>query len=145
MVILDSNILLYGTMPIFPQHEAVKTWLERALSVGEDIVGITWQVVASFIRISTNRRIFDQPLELRDVQDVLNDLFDNPMVLTVGPTDAHWQIYSKILADLNLSGDIVMDARIVAIAAEHRSAIVSTDKDLRRFSDYVKIIDPLKA
>lgn len=145
MVILDSNILLYGTMPIFPQHEAVKTWLERALSVGEDIVGITWQVAASFIRVSTNRRIFDQPLELHNVQDVLNDLFDNPMVSTVVPTDDHWQIYSKILNDLNLSGDIVMDARIVAMAVEHSSAIVSTDKDFRRFSDYVKIIDPLRA
>jgi toxin-antitoxin system PIN domain toxin len=145
MVILDSNILLYGTMPIFRQHEAVKTWLERALSVGEDIVGITWQVAASFLRISTNRRIFDQPLELRNVQDLLNDLFDNPMVSIVGPTDDHWQIYSRILTDLNLSGDIVMDARIAAIALEHNASVASCDRDFRRFSDYVKIIDPTRA
>ncbi len=144
MVTLDTNILLYATMPRFPQHKMVKDWLENALSTGKDIVGITWQVAASFIRIGTNRRIFDTPLELSFVHDVLNDLFEHPMVASIGPKESHWSVYSRILTEMNLSGDIVMDARIVAIAVEHNAAVVSTDRDLRRFTDYVKIIDPLK-
>ncbi len=144
MVILDTNILLYATMPTFAQHSLVNTWLEEAISSRQEIVGITWQVASSFIRIGTNRRIFEKPLELEFTKAVLSDLFDHPMVAQVGPTDDHWKVYSKILTEMRLAGDIVMDARIVAIAVEHSAAVVSTDKDLRRFSDYVKLIDPLK-
>lgn len=145
MVIIDSNILLYATIPTFGQHALVKTWLEAALSSRKDVIGITWQVAASFIRIGTNRRVFDKPLDLAFTQAVLNDLFEHPMVALVGPTDNHWKVYSKILTEMRLSGDIVMDVRIVAIAVEHNAAVISTDKDLRRFTDYITLIDPLKA
>lgn len=144
MVILDSNLLLYATMPIFSQHKVIKNWLDAALSTGDEIIGITWQVAASFIRVGTNRRIFDQPLGIVDVQNVLNDLFDHQMVSKVGPTEDHWTIYGNLLAELNLSGDIVMDARIATIAIEHKASVASCDKDFRRFSDHVKIIDPMR-
>ena len=144
MVILDSNLLLYATIPVFSQHKPVKGWLDLALSSGNEIIGITWQVAASFIRVATNRRIFDQPLGITDVQDVLNDLFDHQMVSKVGPTEDHWTIYSNLLTELNLSGDVVMDARIAAIAIEHKASVASCDKDFRRFSDHVRIIDPMK-
>ncbi len=65
------------------------------------------------------------------------------MVEIVGPTEKYWSIYSKILREMNISGDVVMDAHIAAMAAEHSAAVASTDKDFRRFSDYVTIIDPL--
>ncbi len=143
MVILDSNILIYATMPRFSQHKAVKKWLEDALSSGSEVVGITWQVATSFIRVGTNRRIFDLPLDLESAKASLNDLFEHPFVSEVGPTENHWKVYSKILTEQNLTGDIVMDARIAAIAMEHKASVASVDKDFRRFSDYVKIIDPL--
>ena len=144
MVILDSNILLYAVIPVFPQHRSVKTWLDNAISYGDEVIGITWQVAASFIRVGTNRRIFEEPLEMSDVQAVLNDLFDHQMVSKVAPTEDHWIIYSNLLTEMNLSGDIVMDARIAATAIEHKASVASCDKDFRRFSEYVKIIDPMK-
>lgn len=144
MVVLDSNILLYATMPFYPQHQAVKEWLDTALSTGDEMIGLTWQVVASFIRVGTNRRVFERPLSLPEVLDVLNDLFDHQMVAKVGPTDDHWTTYTRLLSELNLSGDIVMDARIAAIAIEHKASVASCDKDFRRFSDHIRIIDPMK-
>ena len=143
MVILDNNILLYATMPRFVQHGRVKQWLEEALSTGPDIIGITWQVVTGFVRIGTNRRFFERPLDLAFTQEFLTELFGHPMVAIVAPSANHWNVYSKLLKDMNLTGDIVMDAHIAAIAIENNAAIASTDKDFRRFSDHVKIIDPL--
>lgn len=143
MVILDNNILLYATMPRFDQHERVKDWLEEGLSTGTELIGIPWQVASGFLRVGTNRRIFDRPLDLSFAREFLTDLFDHPMVEVVGPTAAHWSVYSKLLEDLNLTGDVVMDAHIAAIAIEHKASIASTDKDFRRFSDHLKIIDPL--
>lgn len=144
MVILDSNILVYAIMPIFSQHETIKNWLGDALSNGDEVVGITWQVAASFLRVSTNRRVFDNPLSISDASTVLSDFFDHPMILLVDPTDRHWNIYSELLKELVLSGDIVMDARIAALAIEHGASVVSCDRDFRRFSDHVKIINPIK-
>jgi len=143
VVILDSNILLYGHIPRFAQHERVAKWLEDALSGGSDVLGITWQVATAFLRISTNRRIFERPFDLAFAKQCLDSLFDHPLVVEVGPTSNHWKIYSRILVEQNLAGDIVMDAHIAAIAVEHKASIASADKDFRRFSDYVKIIDPL--
>ncbi len=144
MVILDANILIYATMPRFDQHKAVKKWLEGALSNGSEVIGITWQVAAAFLRVGTNRRIFYRPLDLTFAKDFLDDLFHHPLVLVVGPENEHWEVFFRILTELNLSGDIVMDAQIAAIACEQRASVASCDKDMRRFSDYVKIIDPLK-
>jgi len=143
MVILDNNILLYATMPRFGQHARVKHWLEDALSTGPDVIGITWQVVTGFVRVGTNRRIFDRPLDLTFAKQFLTELFGHPMVATITPAAKHWEVYSKLLEDMNLTGDIVMDAHIAAIAIENNASVASTDKDFRRFSDHIKIIDPL--
>lgn len=142
-MILDSNILLYGHIPRFSQHEGVAKWLEATLSDGSDVVGITWQVATAFIRLTTNRRIFERPFDLAFAKQCLDNLFGHPLVSQVGPTTDHWEVYSRILTEQNLTGDIVMDAHIAAIAVEHNASVASVDKDFRRFSDYVKIIDPL--
>jgi len=143
MVILDSNILLYSHIPRFAQHARVAAWVEGALSEGTNVLGITWQVATAFLRISTNRRIFERPFDLAFAKQCLDDLFDHPLVSMVAPTDDHWEVYSRLLVEQNLTGDIVMDAHIAAIAIEHNASVASADKDFRRFSDYIKIIDPL--
>lgn len=143
MIIIDANILLYAYMSQFQQHSRVSVWLEETLSEGKDSVGIIWHVATAFIRLSTNRRIFDNPFTGEFARTRLDALFAHPSVAAVVPTSQHWKIYSGMLADLSLSGDIVMDAHIASVAAEHNAAVASTDKDFRRFSDYVKIINPL--
>lgn len=143
MVILDSTILIYAHMDGFEQHSAMNAWLAQALSVGTEAVGIPWQVATAFLRISTNRRIFEKPFDLKFAKQCLTDLFGHPLVDTVNPTKDHWNQYSRVISELNLAGDILMDAHIAVIALEHNASIATTDKDFRRFSDYVKIIDPL--
>ena len=143
MIIVDANILLYAYMPGFLQHQLTAEWLEGTLSEGSDAVGITWHVATAFLRLSTNRRIFDDPFTGELARAKLDELFSHPLVTAVVPTDRHWKIYSGILADLNLSGAIVMDAHLASVAIEHRASVASTDKDFRRFSDHVKVIDPL--
>lgn len=143
MIVLDANLLLYAHNPVFPQHEAVAFWLEETLSEGKDSLAITWQVATAFIRISTNPRIFDIPFDISTSANCLNELFAHPLVQQIGPTERHWGIYSAILIEQKLKGDIVMDAHIAAIAVEHNAAVASTDKNFRRFSEYVKVINPI--
>ncbi len=143
MVILDSNILLYAHIENFSQHKKVKGWLAQAISEGPEAIGIPWQVATSFLRISTSRRIFTQPFDLGFSKQCLDDLFKHPHVSAIAPKNDHWKHYSRILFELNLTGDVVMDAHIAAIAIEQKATVASTDNDFRRFSDYIKIINPL--
>lgn len=143
MIIVDANILLYAHMLHFPQHLRTAEWLEGTLSQGADSIGIIWHVATAFLRLSTNPRIFDDPFSGEFARSKLDELFSHPLVSTIVPTGRHWEVYSRLLEDLNLTGDIVMDAHIAAIAIEHKAAVATTDKDFRRFSDHVKIIDPL--
>jgi predicted nucleic acid-binding protein len=36
-----------------------------------------------------------------------------------------------------------MDAHLAALALEHNASIASTDKDFSRFTNYIKVINPL--
>lgn len=143
MILLDANILLYAYVEELPQHRQIARWLEKLLSNQIESVGATWTSANAFLRIATNRRIFKRPWNIGEASERLDELLAHPMVQIIGPTDNHWPVYSRILGELKVSGDVVMDAHIAAIALEHGASVASVDKDFRRFSDYVKIIDPL--
>ncbi|MGB7201201.1 MAG: TA system VapC family ribonuclease toxin [Pyrinomonadaceae bacterium] len=143
MILLDANILIYAYIDELPQHKKVSKWFENLISSRVESVAIISTVATAFLRISTNKRIFSKPSSIADATDRLDELFMSPMVEFVGPTEKHWSIYSTILREMNITGDVVMDAYIAAMAVEHGAAVASADKDFRRFSDYVKIVDPL--
>ncbi|MFM9903152.1 MAG: TA system VapC family ribonuclease toxin [Pyrinomonadaceae bacterium] len=143
MIVLDTNILVYAHHPQLPQHKKVAKWLEALLSDSKESIAMVWPAVSGFIRISTNRRIFEQPMTADVANHHISALFSHPSVHQLNTTDEHWRIFSSLLSNLRLAGDLVADAHIAAIAIEHRASIASTDKDFRRFSDHVKIIDPL--
>ena len=143
MIVLDTNILVYAHHPQLPQHEKVARWIESSLTDRSESIALVWPAISGFIRISTNRRVFEQPMTAEVANQHISNLFSHPLVHQLNTTNEHWRIFSSLLTDLRIAGDLVADAHIAAIAIEHRASIVSTDKDFRRFSDYVKIIDPL--
>jgi uncharacterized protein len=143
VIILDTNVLVYAHIPDLPQHKRVAEWLEATLSTGRPSVGIIWHVLGGFLRITTNRRVFEEPLSIETARTYIDDLLAHPFVQLVHTTDRHWSIFSKLVTEENVSGDVVMDAHIAAMAMEHNASVASADKDFRRFSDYIKIIDPL--
>ncbi len=144
MIVLDTNVLIYAHHPQLPQHKRTLAWLESTLSQGNESVGLVWPAVSGFLRISTNPRIFSEPMTIDFAQSCIDDLFSHPLVHQIHTTDNHWSIFSTLLSELKITGDVVADAHIAAIASEHRASVATADKDFRRFSYYVKIIDPLK-
>lgn len=144
MIIPDANVLLYAYIPSFQEHQKAKTWLETTVSDGNDIIGLPWQVITAFLRIGTNPRIFQAPFKIENAVSRLNDLLAHPLVQTVAPTDKHWQILAKILREEQISGDLVIDAHLAALAIEEKARIATTDRDFLRFSKIVKVFNPLE-
>src|SRR5262249_61817816 len=63
MIVPDVNLLVYAHMAAFPQHDAARTWWEALLN-GRTEVGIGSPALFGFVRLATNRKIFDPPMAI---------------------------------------------------------------------------------
>ena len=60
MILIDTNLLVYAYMDGVPKHQAARTWLEDQFANTSEI-GLPWAALLGFVRISSNRRIFEHP------------------------------------------------------------------------------------
>lgn len=132
MILVDANLLLYAYDPDSPRHDVSRRWLEDVLS-GGDLVRFTWLTLWAFIRISTNARVFAQPLSAAEAHDTVGSWLEQPNAGVIEPGDRHLEILGTLLAAGQASGALVMDAALAAIAIEHGATLCSTDRDFSRF------------
>lgn len=66
-VIVDANILLYAVDEASAHHLAAAEWLTSALN-GNTRVGLPWQTLGAFVRISTHPRVAVSPLSAAETQ-----------------------------------------------------------------------------
>jgi toxin-antitoxin system PIN domain toxin len=134
VIVVDANLLLYAYDPDSARHDVSRRWLENALS-GADMVRFTWLTLWAFIRISTNSRVFAQPLSASEAHDAVTSWLQQPNAGVIEPGDRHLEILGGVLRAGQASGPLVMDAALAAIAIEHGATLCSTDRDFSRFAD----------
>lgn len=132
MILVDANILLYAEDSLNPRHRPARAWWDERLS-GNDTVCLCWTVLAAFIRISTNPRVFDRPLSLDQALARVQSWLDQPCVKNIQPTERHWNVFQSMLRDGQAVGNLVTDAHLAALAIEHGCELNSTDADFARF------------
>jgi uncharacterized protein len=141
--LLDANVLLYAYDSNSAHHAACRGWLESALNDDEP-VGLPWQTSLAFIRISTNPRAVRRPLEPKAACAIISALLERPNVVVVEPGEQFWRTFSELVADSRVSGPLITDAALAALALEQGASMCSTDRDFRRF-DGLSVIDPTEA
>lgn len=132
MIVVDANVLLYAYHPRAERHLACRSWLERALS-GSTLVGLPWLSVWAFLRIATNPRAFDRPLATQEAEEIVDSWLQEPVVRTIEPGERYWPILHGLLAEGQVSGPLVTDAALAALALENGAVLCTTDQDFRRF------------
>jgi hypothetical protein len=142
MKLLDANILLYAYNRDSPHHEPCRSWLERAFSAAETIA-LPWQTLLAFVRIVTNPRAVSKPLSGSQACAIVSEWLARPNVTIVGPAERFWALFSRQVEEAQVSGPLVTDAALAALALEHGAALCSTDRDFRRFRG-LTLIDPLR-
>jgi len=138
--LLDANILLYAYDSSSAHHAACRSWLEAALNEDEP-VGLPWQTSLAFIRISTNPRAVRTPLAVDDACVIVDEILGRQTVRIVEPGDQFWSIFRKLVRSAKVSGPLVTDAVLAALALEQGATLCSTDRDFRRFGN-LKLVDP---
>ncbi len=132
MKILDANLLLYAVNEDAPLHEKARPWLESVLS-GTDTVGFAWNALLAFLRLSTRRAVFLQPLEVSAALALMDYWLQQPCSLVVHPGDRHLRILRELVGPLGTGGNLTSDAHLAALAIEHGAELCSSDTDFARF------------
>lgn len=75
MILPDVNLLVYAVDASCPHHTHARAWLDGALS-STSVVGFCYQTQLSFVRLTTNRSIFESPLTIDEDLDDLDSWMD---------------------------------------------------------------------
>ena len=133
MLLPDVNVLLYAHfVDSTPEHPDYAEWLIR-LATGPEPFALSVLVLAGFVRIATNPRIFDPPSTIDTSFAFVSSLLERPNARVVGPGPDHLAILEKLCRDSAATGKLVADAQHAAVAIEHGCTMVSADSDFSRF------------
>lgn len=141
MILIDANLLLYAYHPRSEHHERSRKWLESVLS-GPGLVRFAWITIWAFLRIGTNPRVFERPLTILEAASHVSSWLALPTVGVLEPGERHWEILRGLLQSGQVSGALVMDAVLAAIAIEHGATLFTSDRDFTRFPG-LKTSNPL--
>lgn len=130
MQLPDVNVLIYAHREDAPEHPRYAAWL-RALTVSVAPFALSEVVLAGFLRIVTNRRIFDPPTPMETAIAFCEGLVARPRAVIVAPGRQHWGIFISLCR--GIEGALVSDAYLAALAIEHGCELMTTDSDFARF------------
>lgn len=131
-MVLDVNVVVAAHRQDHPAFAEVRPWFDH-LVAGDDRFGVPAPVWASFVRITTNRRIFDVPTSLDDAFAFLRAVRGQPHHVEVVPGTRHLGLFERLCRDGEAAGDLAADAYLAAIAMESGGELVSLDRDFARF------------
>jgi len=133
-MLIDANLLLFAIDNQAAQHEGALAWLTDQLD-GDRRVGIPWESLTAFVRIATHPRASDHPLRPAEAWAFVEDWLSAPTVWIPSPTDRHAEVLGGLITRYRLSGKLIPDAHLAAIALEHGLEVCSADTDFARFTE----------
>ena len=130
---VDVNILVYAHRPESPNHDLYREWLDDARTFDEPL-GLSGLVLSGFLRIVTHPRVFKDPSPLGAAVDFVEAVRSAPNALAVEPGRRHWDIFIRLCRSADVSGNLIPDAFLAALAIELGAAWYSADRSFTRFS-----------
>lgn len=140
-MIIDANLLLYAVDSTSPHHARAAAWLTDRLN-GDERVGLPWQTLGAFVRIATHPRIAEAPLSAARAHDHVDAWLAAPSAWVPPATEQTVRVYSALARRHRVTGNLVPDAQLAALALEHGVAVASADSDFARFPE-VRWVNPL--
>lgn len=130
MQLPDVNVFVYAHREDAPEHHRYAAWLQ-ALTAADEPFALSAILLASFLRIVTNPKIFDPPTPMETAIAFCQRLVDWPRAVMVVSSRRHWDLFVGLCA--NVQGPLVTDAYLAALAIEHGCELITTDSDFARF------------
>jgi uncharacterized protein len=141
LIVLDANLLLYSYDTHAVDHRAAEAFVSRIFS-GPEMVGLPWQTIMAFIRVSTNTRISGTALAVERAIAIVGEWIELPQVALLAPTAKHWTILQQMLIGGRVSGPACTDAALAALTIEHAGVLYTTDRGFARYPG-LRFLNPL--
>ena len=132
MILSDVNVLLYAFRRDSHDHTRYRRWVDDTVN-GHAAYGVAPQVLASLVRISTNRRIYVRPSGLAEAFAFCRAVLEPSHCTVVQPGSRHWDIFAGLCDKAHVTGNLVQDAWFAALAIESGCEWITTDRDYGRF------------
>jgi toxin-antitoxin system PIN domain toxin len=141
LIVLDVNLLLYAYNSASPRHQAAYAWVRETFSRTE-LVGLPWQTIWAFLRISTNSRLPGEHFSMERAVAIVQQWIDLKQVRLLAPGERHWGLLQRMLLEGQVRGPLTTDAQLAALTIEHGGVLYTTDRDFARFPG-LRWVNPL--
>lgn len=129
----DVNVLVAASRSDHPYHAVARSWLEAAISASRTGAPLTLMpmVLASFLRLVTSPKIFQQATPSRDAVAFIDAMLASPGVqlASLGP---EWSKLRQLCLDKQLIGNDLPDAWLSAAVTHRGEHLVTFDRDFRK-------------
>lgn len=133
-MLVDANLLLYAVDRSSPFHTRAAGWLTEQLN-GPRRVGLPWQSLVAFVRISTHPRASATPLDPQDAVRYVEDWLAPDIAWVPSPGPRHAALLAELIGRYQLRGNLISDAHLAALAIEYGLTLCSADTDFARFPE----------
>jgi hypothetical protein len=133
-MLLDANLLLYAVDRRSPHNSRASVWLQEVLT-GDRRVGLPWQTIGAFLRISTHPRVSENPLSPQEASDYVGSWIDADPVWVPPATERTAHVLAGLVTRSGVTGNLITDAQLAALAIEHGLVLCSADTDFARFQE----------
>jgi len=132
VIVPDVNVLVYAARDDVPDCARYRAWLETAL-LGPEPVAVATPVLAGFLRVVTNPRVFARPSTLGDALRFVDVVLASPAAVVPALSE---RLAGRLVAVCRAAGataDRVPDAYLAAIALDLDAELVTADRGFARF------------
>lgn len=129
----DVNVLIAAFRRDHQHHPVALQWLDGArvaCAEGRASLALLPMVIAGFLRLVTNRRVFIEPDSIEDAVTFVDTLLDTPGA-ELQPCGEEWPILRAKLIARGHKGNDVTDAWIASATEACSEHLVTFDRDFR--------------
>ena len=129
----DVNVMVAASRSDHPHHAVARTWLEQAVTASGAGAAFTLMpmVLASFLRLVTSPKIFQQATPIEDAVAFVDALLASPGV-QLAPLGPEWPKLRQLCLDKQRGGNDLPDAWLSATVVHLGEHLVSFDRDFMK-------------
>jgi toxin-antitoxin system PIN domain toxin len=130
----DVNVLLAASRSDHPHHAVANAWLERTMAIAEGggSLLVLPMVIAGFLRLATNPKIFRDPTPPDAAVAFIDSLLAVPGV-ELADLGREWPALRRLVQKHALAGNDVPDAWIAAAVQTLGTRLVTFDRGFHRW------------
>ncbi len=129
----DVNVLIAASRSDHPHHKVAYACLGEAVAACADGASLKLMpmVVASFLRLTTNAKIFVKPTPVEDAAGFIDALLTMPGV-EMPPLGVEWPILRQLCLAKKLAANDIPDAWLAAAVIQLGEHLVTFDTDFKK-------------